>query len=64
MHTFVYMAKKNKPAKKTTRMVRVKDTVVEKVKTDKAPGQSIGGYIEQVVNSTNGHSNTDLRSNA
>lgn len=45
-------------------MVRVKDTVVEKVKTDKAPGQSIGGYIEQVVNSTNGHSNTDLRSNA
>lgn len=58
------MAKKGKPLSKTTQMVRVKKIVVNKVKENKSPGQSIGGYIEQVVNSQNGHSNPDIRSNA
>lgn len=58
------MAKKGKPLPKTTQMIRVKKTVVEKVKKHKGPGQTMGGYVEHLINLHNGYSSTDKGSNA
>ena len=62
VHLYTSMAKKGKPPK--TCMVRIQKQTHSDIKKRKAPGQSIGGFIEQLVNPDNGHSNSDQRSNA
>ena len=54
------MAKKGKPPK--TCMARIKKQTHTEIQNRKAPGQSIGGFIDQLVNlDLNGHSNSASR---
>ncbi len=59
---YTSMAKKGKPPK--TCMVRIKKQTHADITKKKAPGQSIGGYIEQLVNPDNGHSDPSKRGDA
>jgi len=54
-HFLSIMAKKAKP--RTHRQVRIEEQVVLKIVDLKAPGQSIGGYIKQLIIPKDGLSN-------